>query len=36
MGDLEVTVGTSTLRVDDTLRNTLAVKVREQVDVVEI
>lgn len=36
VGDLEVTVCTGTLCMDDTLGNTLAVKMREEVDVVEV
>lgn len=36
MGHFEVTVSTGTLGVDDTLRNTLAIEVGEEVDMVEI
>lgn len=36
MRDLELAVGTRTLGMDDSLRNTLAVKVSQQVDEVEV
>jgi hypothetical protein len=36
VGDLKVTVRTRALGVDDALRDALSVKVREQVDVVEV
>ena len=36
VGNLEVTVGTSTLGVDDTLWDTLSVEVSEEVNVVEV
>jgi len=36
MGHLEVTVSTSTLCVDNTLRNSLSVEVCEEINVVEV
>jgi hypothetical protein len=36
MGNLEVSMGTCTLGVDDTLGDTLTIKVGEEVDVVEV
>jgi hypothetical protein len=36
MSDLKVSMSAGTLSVDDTLRNTLAIEVSEEVDVVEI